>query len=133
MPLAPSDACGRSTSTPRGASERSARKRFTAAARSDAVSASVPSRSKSTARTGSGRASFALDIAAERCDVIDRRIGFEPVRLGERVIGHPDQIVGFKAGAPAESGQLGRFDKTRVVVRAAWQESQDVFAANDGK
>ena len=53
--------------------------RLSAAARSPAVSASVPSRSNSTARTGKG---IGLRITTERGDVVDRSVGLRAGRRG---------------------------------------------------
>ena len=64
-PRAPCDDEERSVSSATGSSPRSRRTRLSAAPRSGAVSASVPSRSNSTASTGSARGA----PAAARCEV----------------------------------------------------------------
>src|SRR5690349_6511721 len=129
MPRVPSEAWGRSVSSGSGGSARSARTWFNAAARSGAVSASVPSRSNSTARTGSSRG-LASEVTAERRNVVDRRIGLETISLGDRVVGHADERVGLEAGAPRESGQLRRLEEASVVVRALRKEPEQVFPAD---
>src|ERR1700676_3634969 len=124
MPRLPSDACGRSVESGSGGSLRSARTRLSAAARSAAVSASVPSRSNSTARTGKARGRFgarSLEVAAKGRKVVDRGVGFEPVAAGERVIGHALEVIGVKAGLARKRRELRGLDESGVVVRAAGQ------------
>src|SRR5882724_12810013 len=90
-PRAPLEACARSVSMDRGARLRSARIRFSARPRSGAVSAKVPSRSNSTARTP-----FSLTAASPAHavhQVVDAGVAAERVDLGERVVGHADDLA----------------------------------------
>src|SRR5205085_807771 len=81
MPRAPLDTCGRTTSSATGASLRLLRMMFTVRAMSGAVSASVPSRSKSTASTTS-----------RSQQVVHVHVAAQGIDLGERVVGHAGQI-----------------------------------------
>src|SRR5450755_922146 len=115
MPRAPCDACGRRTSSDTGGSERSVRIRLIAAARSPAVSASVPSRSNSTARTSSRTGIAPLVATAKAHDVVDRGVGFEAIDFGEGVVRHADQRVGLEPRAARERGDFRGLEKARVV------------------
>src|SRR3954452_19319807 len=81
-PRAPMDAWGRPSSGASAARPRLVRMAFTAAARSGAVSANVPSKSKSTARLVTHAAQEVVDVA----------VAPEAVFARERVVGHADQL-----------------------------------------
>src|SRR5262249_14233319 len=118
-----------------GASPRSARTRLTAAARSPAVSASVPSRSNRTARTHSGAIVVASGVilvaTTKRGDVVDRRIPTERVASRERVIGHADYRVDFEFRLAGMSCKLRRLQEPRVVVCSTGQQPQCVLCAKN--
>src|SRR5688500_5591175 len=95
--------------------------RFTAAARSGAVSASVPSRSNSTAR---------LAIARAGEEVIHVAVATEAVALRDRVVAHADELVGGKAARAAPASELRGLNEALIVVRDFRQELQDVFGAD---
>src|SRR5258705_13742907 len=90
-PRAPLEVCGRATSGGRGARPRSARTRLRARARSGAVSAKVPSRSNSTARTPFNFTEASPAHAVHQ--VVDAGIASERVDPGERVVGHADDAA----------------------------------------
>src|SRR5882672_5202827 len=114
-PRAPIEAYGRTVCGASGSMARSLRMRLTAAARSGAVSAKVPSKSNSAARAGR----LLLTHAAQ--DVVDVAVALEPVALGERVVGHADQLGGAQAGGAREARKLRGLDEAQVIVRAARQ------------
>src|SRR5438309_478733 len=66
-PRAPDDACARSAAVDSGPSPCSARTRLSALARSPAVSASVPSRSNSTAAAANRRGAERHEAIFDRC------------------------------------------------------------------
>src|SRR5947208_3047807 len=103
-PRAPADAKGRTRSTATGSRPWSVRMRFTAAARSGAVSANVPSRSKSTARQEAARPLSAVTGAAQQ--VVDVAILLEPVDLGDGVVGHAEELLGAQPALPAPAREL---------------------------
>src|SRR3569833_1272937 len=130
-PRAPCEACGRMTSSASGGSPWRARCRLSAWPRSGAVSTRVPSRSNRTARMFS---SFtALLPPARRHQVVDVGVGFQLVDLGQRVVGHAEQFLGVEPGFARHAGKLGGLDELGVVVRAARQQLEDVFGADDGE
>src|SRR6185295_19100509 len=96
--------------------------RFTAAARSGAVSASVPSRSNSTA---------SVTHATQQIVHIAARL--EPVDARNRVVRHPDQLLRAQAARAAPARELGRLDEARVVVRAFGQQLEHVLRAYYGE
>src|SRR5260221_4508455 len=91
---------------------------LTAAARSGAVSANVPSKSNSAARGGR----LLLTHAAQ--EIVDVAVALEPVAAAERAIGHADQLRAVQAGVARPARPLRGRDEWQVVVRAARQESQ---------
>src|SRR5689334_7396464 len=97
---------------------------FTAAARSGAVSANVPSKSNSTARV-------LLTHAAR--EIVDVAVAPEAVLARERVVGHADELGGAKARVARVARELRGLDEAQVVVRAARQEPQDVLGADHGE
>src|SRR5687767_13356174 len=103
---------GRTSSAARAARPRSLRRRFTAAARSGAVSASVPSKSNSTARLGVTR-------AAQK--VVDVAVPAELVAPCEGVVRQADQLLGAQCGIATGARQLGRLDEPPVVMRSPGQ------------
>src|SRR5690349_8904747 len=123
-PRAPIDAYGRTVAASSGASPRSIRMRFTAAARSGAVSANVPSKSKSTA--------FTAELRVKRRSARDssRRYRAQAVALRDRVVGHTDQLLGTQCGIAGIARELRGLDEAHVVVRAAGQQAQDVLGAD---
>src|SRR6266850_2248243 len=82
-PRAPIDAKGRTVAGGSGSRPRLVRIALTAAARSGAVSAKVPSKSNSTARLVTHAAQEVIDVA----------VALEPVTLPERVVGHAGHDV----------------------------------------
>src|ERR1051325_6327249 len=122
-PRAPMDAYGRTVSGASGARSRARRMVLTAAARSGAVSANVPSKSKSTARLVTHAAQEIVDVA----------VAPEPVLARERVVGHADELDREQARFARVARQLGRLDEAQVVVRAARKEAKDVFGADHGE
>src|SRR5512145_3159171 len=96
-PRAPAEAKGRSRSIGKAAWPCSTRMRFTAAARSGAVSASVPSKSNSTAWLG---------IAGAAQEVVDVAVRAELVAPRERVVRHADELLGREAGRAAPAREL---------------------------
>src|SRR5688572_11314909 len=123
-PRAPAEANGRKRSSGSGACPCCARMRFTAAARSGAVSASVPSKSKSTARLGITRASQ---------EVVHIAVAPEAVAAGDRVVAHSDELIGAKPGGAAPARKLRRLDEALVVVRAFRQQAEHVLRADHGE
>src|SRR4051812_765905 len=95
MPRAPFETCGRTTSSATGARLRFLRMMFTVRAMSGAVSASVPSRSKSTASTTPRPQQVVhIHIAAERID------------LRERVVAHAGEVEYLQSRIAAGARQL---------------------------
>src|SRR5258705_12942912 len=93
---------------------------LTAAARSGAVSANVPSKSNSAA----------LLVTQTTQEIVDVAVGFQPVALGERVVGHADQLRGAQARVARKARELGGLDEALVVVRSLGEEPQHVFGAD---
>src|SRR5438309_2131589 len=93
---------------------------LTAAARSGAVSANVPSKSNSAA--------LLVTHAAQQ--IVHVAVGLEAVALGKRVVSHTDQLRDAQAAVAREARELGRLDEALVVVGAARQEAQDVLRAD---
>src|SRR5262245_57904641 len=106
-PRAPAEAKGRSFSSGTSGRPRTVRMRLTAATRSAAVSASVPSKSKRMALLG-------IFCAADR--VVDVAILAQPVLLRDRVVGHALELEHAQAGVPAPARELRGLDEARVVV-----------------
>src|SRR3954465_9854091 len=106
-PRAPIEAEGRTAAAGSGSRPRLMRMVLTAAARSGAVSANVPSKSNSAA----------LLVTRAAQEIVDVAVGFQPVTLGERVIGHADQLGGAQARVAREARKLGGLDEALVVVR----------------
>src|SRR5688572_1694107 len=98
MPRAPIEAKGCTSSACSGAKPRATRSRFRAATRSGALSASVPSKSKSTARLG-------VTHAAQ--EVVDVAVAAQPVALRERVVGQADELAGPQRRLARGARQLG--------------------------
>src|SRR3954470_8452401 len=94
---------------------------LTAAARSGPVSANVPSKSNSTARLVTPAAQEIVDVA----------VAPEPVLAGKRVVSHADQLVRSEHRVAREARELGGLDEAQIVVRAAWQQAQHIFGADD--
>src|SRR5690606_33909775 len=120
MPRAPDEVCERSSESGSSGRSCSARSRLVARARSGAVSASVPSRSRRTA-----------SIIAANCvnEVIDVGVAAERIVFGERVVVHAGEFSDVQAGFAAGAGQLGGFDELGVVVRTFGQQFEYVFCA----
>src|SRR5688572_14978561 len=97
--------------------------RLTAAARSGAVSASVPSKSNSTA----------LVIAKAAQEVVHVAVAPQRVSLRYRVVCHADELVGSQPGVAAPARKLRRLDEALVVVGAFRQEAKDVLRPDDGE
>src|SRR5262245_59461015 len=91
MPRAPIDANGLTASTESGAMPFSARRWLSAAPRSAAVSASVPSKSNSAACLVTRAAHQVVDVA----------VAPQAVLLADRVVGHADQLFGAQTGVAA--------------------------------
>src|SRR3954465_11074861 len=106
-----------------GARPRSMRMALTAAARSGAVSANVPSKSNSAA----------LLVTRAAQQIVDVAVRFEPVTLGKRVVSHADQLDGAQPRGAGKSRQLGRLDEALVIVRALRKEPQHIFRPDHGK
>src|SRR5438034_6760111 len=98
--------------------------RLTAAARSGAVSAKVPSKSNKAARAGR----LLLTHAAQ--EIVDVAVASEPVALRQRVVGHADQLGGAQPGGPREAREFRGLDEAQVIVRAARQQPQYVLGAD---
>src|SRR5689334_6361084 len=92
---------------------------LTAAARSGAVSANVPSKSNNAA--------LLVTHAAE--EVVHVAVRFQFVALGERVVGHADQLRHPQARVASEARELGGLDESLVIVRSLRQQAQDVLRA----
>src|SRR5687767_4012243 len=103
-PRAPVDVTGRVSSTDTGGRPRAARMALTARARSGAVSAKVPSRSKRTASIISAR---------------------------EGVVAHAGHAGHGQRGLAAHCADLGGLEELRVIVRAARQEPENVLCADN--
>src|SRR5258705_2651979 len=127
MPRAPAEAKGRRRSTGIGWRPCSMRSRLTAAARSGAVSANVPSRSNKTARP------VLLRLTNASQQIVDVAIWAEAVALSDRVVGHADQLVGPQPARAAIARELGGLDEALVVVRALRQEAKQVLGADHGE
>src|SRR5690606_9798767 len=84
---------------------------------------SVPSRSK---RMPSG-------MTARVRQIVDPGVAAEGIHAGERVVAHADEFVHLQAGLATVARQLGRFDEAGVFMRAARQQIEDVFSADDGE
>src|SRR5258708_34563952 len=97
---------------------RCTRMALTAAARSGAVSANVPSKSNSAARAGR----LLLTHAAQ--EIVDVAVALEPVAAAERGIGHADQLGAVQAGVARPARQPRRPDEAQVVMPAARQQAQ---------
>src|SRR3954465_4593945 len=95
-----------------GARPRSMRMALTAAARSGAVSAKVPSKSNSAA----------LLVTRAAQEIVDVAVRFQPIALAERVVGHADQLRGAQARIACEARELGGLDEALVVMRSLWQQ-----------
>src|SRR5690348_15917962 len=96
---------------------------LTAAARSGAVSAKVPSKSNSAARLVTHAAQEVIDVA----------VAPETVFTRERVVGHADQLDRPQRCGAREARELGGLDEAQVVVCAARQQAQDVLGAYHGE
>src|SRR5688572_30511081 len=99
MPRAPLETWGRSRSGGTDARPRFSRIRFTVRARSGAVSASVPSRSK---RTACSR----MSATAGAHQVIHVHVTPQRIHLGERIVGHAGEVRDLEAGGAAVPGEL---------------------------
>src|SRR5258706_8483965 len=130
-PRAPWLASGRSCASDSAASPRSTRWRLTAAARSGAVSTSVPSRSNSTRRTPRAFMSSLRPPAREH--VVDVGVAAEREAAREWLIGHAFDFDHVELGRARCACEFARADEARVFVRAFRQELQDVFGADDGE
>src|SRR4249920_1201035 len=108
-PRAPAEACGRNFSSGRSARPRALRRRFSARARSAAVSARVPSKSKRTA----------LLCTAER--VVDVAVFAKAVLIRDWVVRHALQFERLESRVAAPARELRGFDEARVVVGAFGQ------------
>src|SRR5262245_13410042 len=126
-PRAPAEACGRSCSIGTGARPRSARTQLSARDRSAAVSARVPSKSKSTA-VAPWNAASAIFRAAEQ--VVHVAIIAETVFPRERVVGHALQLQRPQARVAAPARELRRTDEALVVVRALRQHAEQILGAH---
>src|SRR6476659_9841827 len=120
MPRAPLETWGRTTCAATGASPRRVRISFTVRAMSGAVSASVPSRSNSTAST-----------TPRSQQVVHAHVAPERIRLRHRVVGHAGEIEDREARLAAGARELRGADEARVLVRALGQQVQHVFRADD--
>src|SRR5258706_11695609 len=122
IPRAPFETWGRTTSRATGTRPRRLRISFTVRAMSGAVSASVPSRSKSTAST-----------TARAQQVVHVHVAPQRVDLRERVVRHAGEIEDRKARVAAGARELRGANETRVLVRSLRQQSQHVLGADDGE
>src|ERR1700689_870586 len=109
-PRAPEEAWARSWLTGTGGRPRFSRSRFRARARSGAVSATVPSRSNSTAWTSGASAANGMH------EIIDAGIVTQTISGGERVVRHAFEFPDFQSRVAAMLGELGRFDEFRIIV-----------------
>src|SRR5688572_5776632 len=98
--------------------------RFTAAARSGAVSASVPSKSKSTAP---------LFIAGAAHEIVHVAVDAEAVASRDGVVRHADQLFGAQSRRPRPARKLRGLDEALVVVRPFGKETEQVFGAHDSE
>src|SRR5712671_3636335 len=105
------------------------RRWLTAAPRSGAVSASVPSKSNRTARRAAPRSLSLLTNASQQ--VVDVAVRPERITLRDRVVGHADQLVGPQPGGAPPARELGGLDEAHEVVGPLRQETEDVFRADD--
>src|SRR5690348_8294351 len=111
MPRAPLETCGRTSESATGARPRRLRISFTVCAMSGAVSASVPSRSKSTASNmPRSQQVIHVHVAAQRID------------LRERVVRHAREVEHFQSRITACARELGGADEAGVLVRALGQQ-----------
>src|SRR5258708_12640253 len=92
---------------------RCTRMALTAAARSGAVSANVPSKSNSAARAGR----LLLTHAAQ--EIVDVAVALEPVAAAERVLGHAGPLGAAQPVVPGPARHLRRLAETPVVIPAA--------------
>src|SRR5688572_32618852 len=99
MPRAPIEAKACTSSACSAVKPRAMRSRFSAATRSGALSASVPSKSKRTARLGVTHAAQEIDDVA---------VAAQAIALRERVVGHADELVGAQLRGARRARQLGR-------------------------
>src|SRR5258707_10894799 len=99
IPRAPIDAYGLTASTPRGAMPFCERRWLSAAPRSAAESASVPSKSNRTARRTAAACPLPFTNASK--EVVDVAVRAEPVLPRERVVVHAEHLVGAQAARAA--------------------------------
>src|SRR5260221_10284215 len=122
MPRAPCETWGRTVSGATGARPRRILMRFTVRAMSGAVSASVPSRSKSTA-----------SITHGSHHVVDVHVAAQRIGLREGIVSHAGEVADREPRFAARARKLRRPDEARVLVGAARQQVENVFGAHDGE
>src|SRR6185295_9247821 len=89
-----------------------------------AVSASVPSRSKSTA-------AMASSAMARAHQIVHVHIPAQRIDLGDRIVGHAREVGDLEAGGAAVARQLRGPYEARVLMGALGEQAQDVFGADD--
>src|SRR5471032_1383535 len=122
IPRAPFETWGRTVSRATGARPRFSSIKFTVCARSGAVSARVPSRSKRTA-----------SITAGPEEIVHVHVAAQRIGLRERIVGHAGEVGDGEPRGAAGPRKLRGPDETRVLVGALGQESQHVLGADDGE
>src|SRR6185436_1062749 len=120
-PRAPEEAYGRRFSSGMSARPRATRRQLSARDRSAAVSASVPSKSKSTALV-------VIPDAAER--IVDAAVFAQAVLVRHRVVGHALEFDRLQPRIAAPARQFRRLDEARIVVRPLGKHLQQVLRAD---
>src|SRR5258708_9150294 len=100
---------------------RCTRMALTAAARSGAVSANVPSKSNSAARAGR----LLLTHAAQ--EIVDVAVALEAVAAAERGVGHAHPLRAAPAPPAAPTRGLPRLDEAQVGMPAPRQQAHQAL------
>src|SRR5471030_1043703 len=116
MPRAPCETWGRTFSRVTGARPRFFSIKFPVCARSGAVSASVPSRSKRTA-----------SITAGSEEIVHVHVTAQRIGLREGIVGHAGEVGDGEPRGAAGPRKLRGPDETRVLVGALRQEPEHVL------
>src|ERR1700682_2886704 len=120
MPRAPLETWGRTSSGATGSKPPRVRIAFSVRVMSGAVSASVPSRSKSTASITHGPQEIVhVHVASQRID------------LGDGIVGHAGEVRDPQPATAAGPRELGGPDEAGVLVRALRKQAEDVLGAHD--
>src|SRR3954471_12692419 len=128
MPRAPFETCGRTSAAATGSMPRRSRITLTVRVMSGAVSASVPSRSKSTARIA------ASGLVTRRPEqVVHVHVAAQRIAARERVVGHAGEVEDAQPRFTAGARKLRGPDEACELVGSTRQQAQDVFGSDDGE